>query len=70
MNRVKFNKGDNLRALCGSQMGNVGTVKKVVPIPGMETEYHVSFDCKPFDLVLTESKLRKIERNEHITERG
>ena len=61
MNRVKFNRGDSLRAICGSQMGNVGVVNKVVPIPGMETEYHLSFDCKPFDLVLTESKLRKVE---------
>ena len=46
-------------ALKGSQKGNIGIVNKVIPIPGMETEYHISFDKKPFDLVLTESALQK-----------
>lgn len=64
MNKIMFSEGDTLRVLIGSQKDKLCIVTKVVPMAGMETNYHVEFDCEPFNLVLTESSLE----NEYLFE--
>jgi len=66
MNKIKV--GNTVKAIKGSQIGNTGIVEKVLSGAGMENEYQVSFDVKPYHMILTESSLQKVQEDDYITE--